>query len=121
MSTIETGSQKPKEREGVVSVLNGFIEAFNLAKEISSGTPAKAVFGSVGVLLAMIRVRLLAFRWSNTDSVECTQDTMINKADYAELGLACADICASPKRGLDGKNEDYLNDSVRKAIQQLGK
>ena len=39
-------------------MLNVAIEAMNLAKEISSVTPAKAVFGSVSVLLTMIRVRL---------------------------------------------------------------
>ena len=32
------------------------IEAMNLAKEVSSITPAKAVFGSVSILLTMIRV-----------------------------------------------------------------
>ena len=68
---METESQQPKEQEGVISVLNGFIEVFNLAKEVSSNTPAKAVFGSVSVLLAMIRVSLLASHWLNTDSVEC--------------------------------------------------
>ena len=118
---METESQQPKEQEGALSALNGFIEVFNLAKEISSNTPAKAVFGSVSVLLAMIRVSLLAFHWSNTDSAECTQDTMMNKADFVELGLTCADICMSLKRGLDGKSEDELNDSVRKAIEQLRK
>ena len=118
---METKSQQPKEREGVASVLNGFIEVFNLAKEVSGNTPAKAVFGSVSVILAMIRVSLLAFRWSNTDSTECAQDTMANEADYVELGLACADVCATLKRGLDGKSEDGLNDSVRKAIERLKK
>ena len=61
ISIMETSSQQPKEREGVVLVLNGFIEAFNLAKEVSSNTPAKAVFGSVNVLLTMIRVSLWLF------------------------------------------------------------
>ena len=116
---METAPQQPKEQEVVISALNGFIEAFNLAKEISSNTPAKAVFGSVSVLLAMIRASLLAFRWSNTNSAECTQDTMANKADYVELGLACADVCASLKRGLDGNGEDDLSGSVREAIKQL--
>ena len=118
---METESQQPKEREGVVSVLNGFIEVFNLAKEISSNTPAKAVFGSVSVVLAMIRVSLPGFRWSNTYSVEWAQDTMTNESDYVELGMACADVCAALKRGLDGKSEGELNDSVRKAIEQLRK
>ena len=44
---------------------------------------------------------------------------MINKTDYVELGLACADVCAALKRGLDTKSEDDLNDSVREAIKQL--
>ena len=60
---MEAELQKPKEQEGVVSALNGLIEAFNFAKEISSNTPGKAVFASIGVLLTMIRVSLLAFYW----------------------------------------------------------
>ena len=118
---MEAGSQQPKEREGIVSALNGFIEVFNLAKEISSNTPAKAVFGSVGVLLAMIRVSLPVFCWLNLDSAERAQDTMANEADYVELGLACADVCTALKRGLDEKGENGLNDSVREAIKQLRK
>lgn len=50
---------RPKERESVVSTLNAVIEAMNLAKEISSITPAKAVFGSVSVVLTMIKVSFL--------------------------------------------------------------
>ena len=118
---MEAESQRPKEQEGVVSALNGLIEAFSLAKEISSSTPGKAVFASISVFLTMIRVSLLASYWSSTDSAERAQDTMINKADYVELGLACADVCVTLKRGLDGKSEDELNDSVRKAIEQLRK
>ena len=54
-------SQQPKERDGVLSSLNAVIEGLNLAKELSSITPAKAVFGSVSVLLTMIRVSFLLF------------------------------------------------------------
>ena len=50
---------KQKERDGTLSSLNVAIEAMNLVKEASSITPAKAVFGSVSILLAMIRVRFL--------------------------------------------------------------
>ena len=67
---MENESQQPKDRNGVVSALNGFIEVFNLAKEISSNTPAKAVFGSVSVILAMIRVSLPDFLWLDTDLAE---------------------------------------------------
>ena len=49
----------PKEREGTISALNVLIEALDLAKEVSSITPAKAVLGSASILLAMIRASLL--------------------------------------------------------------
>ena len=58
---MEKKSQRPKDREGVISLLNATIEALNLAKEVSSVTPANAAFASVTVLLTMIRVRSLLF------------------------------------------------------------
>jgi len=42
-----------------MSALNIVIETLNPAKEISSVTPAKAVFGSVSIVLTMIRVGFL--------------------------------------------------------------
>ena len=71
VSTMETQPKqtKEKEKDSAISVLNGFIEVFNLAKEISSNTPAKAVFGSASVILAMIRVNLPGSRSLNTDSL----------------------------------------------------
>jgi len=56
---MEAKSQRPKGRDGTLSSINVAIEAMNLAKEVSSITPAKAVFGTVSILLAMIRVRSL--------------------------------------------------------------
>jgi len=56
---MDADLQRQKRRDGALSLLNVAIEAMNLAKEISSITPAKAVFGSVSVLLTMIRVRSL--------------------------------------------------------------
>lgn len=54
---METESQhRPEERESATAVLNAAIETLNLAKEVSSITPAKAVFGSVSAILVMIRV-----------------------------------------------------------------
>ena len=44
---------------------------------------------------------------------------MINRADYVELGLACADICTALDQGLDGKELNDLNQSVCDAIAQL--
>ena len=44
------------ERDGVVSSLNVAIDGLNLAKDLSSITPAKAVCVTAAVLLTMIRV-----------------------------------------------------------------
>ena len=46
------------------------------------------------------------------------QDSMANKSDYVELGLACADVCKALDRGMNGKKLD-LSQSVREAIEQL--
>ena len=54
---MDAKSQRRKDVS--FSSLNVAIEAMNLAKEIASVTPAKAVFGSVSVILVMIKVRFL--------------------------------------------------------------
>jgi len=56
---MDANSQRPKGRDGALSSLNVAIEALNLAKEISGITPTKAAFGSISVLLVVIRVRFL--------------------------------------------------------------
>ena len=56
---MEVKSQRPREREGIVLALDAAIEVMNLAKEISSITSAKAVFGSVSVILTMIKFSIL--------------------------------------------------------------
>ena len=50
-------SERPKgPGDGVLSTLNLAIDGLNLAKEVASVTPAKAAFGTVAILLTMIRV-----------------------------------------------------------------
>jgi hypothetical protein len=44
---------------------------------------------------------------------------MINKTDYVDLGLACADVCRALDRGMNGKKLDDLSQSVCEAINQL--
>lgn len=44
---------------------------------------------------------------------------MVNKTDYVELGLACADVCTALGRELNGKALNELNGSVNEAIKQL--
>ena len=59
---MDEDSKRQKRRDDVLSLLDAAIEAVNLAKEVSSPTPAKVVFGTVSILLTTIRVRLLLFR-----------------------------------------------------------
>jgi len=47
------------------------------------------------------------------------QDSMINKPDYVELGLACAGVCRTLDRGVTGRGADELSQSVFEAIGQL--
>ena len=63
---MDPNARRQKRRENALSMLNVAIEASNLAKEISSITPAKAVFSSVSVILTMIRVGSFLHRlcWS---------------------------------------------------------
>jgi len=44
------------KREDAISALNEAIEAWSLAKEISSVAPVKTVFGTVRIILIIIRV-----------------------------------------------------------------
>jgi len=111
-------SQRPKGQDGVLSSLNMAIDGLNLAKELSSVTPVTAVFGSVGVLLVMIRVSFLLF-CGRSPRFTHYQDTMANEQDYVELGLSCADICKALDRGMNGKRLGDFNKSVCDAINQL--
>ena len=51
--------RQQNRRDATISSLNAAIEAMNIAKDALSPTPAKAVVGSVGVVLTMIRVSFL--------------------------------------------------------------
>ena len=115
---MATESQRPKGRENSVSLLNAAIDAMDLAEKISSITPAKAVFATVGILLTMIKVSSSSSAMGCSELI-CFQESMINALDYVELGLFCADICRALDRGMNGKKLDDLNQSVRDAISQL--
>ena len=55
----ESHTQPPKDRQSTISALNAAIADLDLAEKTSTITPAKAIFGSVSVLLPTIRVRFL--------------------------------------------------------------
>jgi len=59
---MKPNARRQKRREIILSSLDVAIETLNLAKEIASVTPAGAVFGSVSVMLTMIKVGLLRVR-----------------------------------------------------------
>jgi hypothetical protein len=98
---MDPASERPKGRDGALSALNVAIEGLNLAKEISSVAPAKAVFGSVSVLLVMIKVSILTVRVGRL-LINLSQDSMTNRMDYVELALACAGVCRALDRGMSG-------------------
>lgn len=52
-----SNTRRPRRRDGVSS-FNVAIETLNLAREVSSITPAKVVFGSASIILTTIRVSL---------------------------------------------------------------
>jgi len=56
---MKVESQRPKERKGAISELNTAIETLNLAKDSSGIAQAKALFGTVSIILATIRVSFL--------------------------------------------------------------
>jgi len=44
---------------------------------------------------------------------------MINKADYVELGLACAEVCEALDRGTNTRRADQLSQTILRAAEQL--
>ena len=110
--------QSPDGQDHWTPTLSVAIEGFNLAKEVMNITPAKAAFGSVAIILAMIRV-LSSLPQSFVSKLKDVQDSMLNEKDYVELGIACADVCIALSRGMKGRSLADLNESVLKAIAQL--
>ena len=49
----------------------------------------------------------------------CVQDSLIDKADYVELGLICADVCEALNLGMGRRRADQLSQSVPQAIEKL--
>ena len=56
-----TGSWRREHRDRILVVLTTTIDAINVAKDVATVTPVKAVLGSVSIILTMIRVRFLFF------------------------------------------------------------
>ena len=56
---MASASQRPKERDGVISTLNLVIRGLDLAKDTCGIPPAQAAFGAVSALLGMLKVHSL--------------------------------------------------------------
>jgi len=115
---MSTTPQRQKRQEVTLSSLNAAIEAMTILKEATSITPAPAVFGTVSVLLTMIRVRFPSSPLIYS-RLTFKQDSMANKTEYVELGLACANVCRALDRGMDGRRLDEFSRSVGEAVGQL--
>jgi len=73
-STMAAKFQRPKGQNNGLSSLNEAIDVLDLAKEVSSITPAKTAFCSASVLLTEIRVGfLLVHVGRSLDNVYRTQ------------------------------------------------
>lgn len=117
--TMATHPQRQEGQDDALSTLDVAIETLNLAKEISSITPARAVFGSVGVILTTIRVSFFLFYETMSSRPAFEQGSMVNQQDYIEVGLSCAEICGVLDRGTKRKRTEDLSQSVHGAINQL--
>ncbi|KAF9641915.1 hypothetical protein BDM02DRAFT_3194271 [Thelephora ganbajun] len=98
---MDPKSQRRNYRGGALSSLNAAVEATNVAEERAGIAPVKAIFGSITALLVVIR------------------DSTIKRVDYVELGLACTDVCGALDRGVNGRQEDQISQSVLETIERL--
>lgn len=116
---MATASTRPtREQESTLSTLDAAIHDLNLRKEATSKTLVKTVHCSVCALLNIVRVRFFPVP-AGWLLANYRQDSMVNRIDYVELGLFCADVCKALDRGLDGRQEEQFNRSVFEAIEQL--
>ena len=82
-------SQPPKRQDAALSSLNVAIDAMNVMKDAMEGTPAKAAFASVSIILTMIRVGLLLIRLDqpqvNVYRIQCSTKPTSLSLDWPAL------------------------------------
>ena len=115
---MTSSSQRQKNRDRVRSKLDTAIQSVNLARDACGIAPAEVAFGSVSNLLVSTEVCFLSFC---DDELRFTfiQVSMVNKLDYVDILLSCADVCKTLDRGLEGRQLGELDKSVLRAIEQL--
>ena len=70
-STMRPKSQQPKRPDVGVSSLSATIDVLNILKDAVDGTPAKAAFATVSVILTMIRVCIVLIHLDHTQANAC--------------------------------------------------
>jgi hypothetical protein len=112
-------SQQPRRRGGVTTVLDGSIQALNLAKDTCGVPPAQVAFGSASAFLTMIKVHIpLSTRTALWLKPIHIQTPSIHR-EYVILGLACADACKALCRRLKDDRLDELGPLAFDAIGDL--
>ena len=106
-------------RDRVRSKLGRAIQDVTLARDTCSISPAEVAFCSVSDLLAMIGVRSLSLCGGELRLMFIQDSPVVNKRDYVDLVLSCADACKILDRGLDGRQLGELSQSVLEAVDQL--
>ena len=113
---MDPAPQRPIDWDLALIALDGAIVVMDLAEKGSNIPPAKAIFGTVGIILATIKVRLLLFN-DNFPIFTHNQDSEVH--EHVELGLFCTDICEELDRCLFGRKMDELTKSVCDAMDRL--
>jgi hypothetical protein len=100
------------------SSLTAAIDALDLARDAMNVEHAKDAFSSASVLLTTIKVSFV-LPHAGLLLADAAQDSMSDKPDCVEIGLACADVCRVLGEGMDGRRADQPSQPVLKAIERL--
>lgn len=104
-------------RKVKVSFLSDKIDTLN--EKAADTSPAQRVYGKASAVLTLLRVGSLAL-WPSVDSHwQPNQDKMIDNSDSVQLSEYCFNMCEALEPAIEGRNADDLNESVRRAFEDL--
>jgi len=108
-----------RTRKAEVSLLDDRIDVLNRnAVEVSS---AKQVFRTVSATLALVRVSAPILHPPVDLHRELNQDKLIDDKDSVQLSEYCFNVCGVLKTAVQGRDADDLDESVRLALEDLGR
>ncbi|KAH7920111.1 hypothetical protein BV22DRAFT_1182122 [Leucogyrophana mollusca] len=98
--------------------LTNAIGALDLAKDLVPVEVAKGVLSTLSSILTVVRVHF--YRCSYRQELnKLSQNTMLNKDDFAEIVGRCNKIAKSIKRSTRGKLESEIDPTVTQALDEL--